>query len=205
MVTQNKLPQLKGRLVVIIGCMYAGKTEAFISRVHRLQYANYQVQVFKPRFDRRYSQDHVVSHSQLTIKCEVVADSQTLLKKVHRNVDVIAIDELQFFDDGIAEVINELANNNYVVIANGLDKDYRGQIFPHVLRAIGYAERVIKLNAICLMCGADADRTQRLRGGRPVSDQEPVIIDQNKENITYEARCRHHHIVIHSEDLSVNA
>lgn len=195
-----KLQKLKGKIQLIIGCMYAGKTEAFIRRVNRLEYAGYKVQIFKPQFDVRYAKDHVVAHSKIKIKCQAVVDSSDLQAKVERSTDVIAIDELQFFDDNIVNVINAFANNNYLVIANGLDKDFRGVPFQNVINCMAYAENITKLNAVCLICGNDADRTQRLYDGiEPASYDEPVMLQEplphNNKVIMYEARCRHHHIV----------
>lgn len=188
--------QLKdGWLEVIAGSMYAGKTEELLRRIKRIEYAKKSVIVFKPKIDNRYSEDEIVSHNQHKTKSVNVANSSDIVKYLSKvpTPYAIAIDEVQFFDQGIIEVCEKMADNGVRVIVAGLDKDFRGEPFGVMPDFLARAEYVTKLAAICQVCGAPATRTQRIIDGKPAKYSDPIILVGAKEQ--YEARCRHCHIV----------
>lgn len=177
-----------GWIEVICGSMFSGKTEELIRRVKRAQIAKQKVQVFKPSIDDRYSQADVTSHSGVQVVATPVSEASSILELVDPDTEVVAIDEAQFFDWGIAEVCNTLADRGIRVIVAGLDMDFRGEPFGPVPVLMAQAELVNKLQAICVVCGAPASRTQRLINGKPASYHDPVIMVGASE--VYEARCR---------------
>ncbi|MFQ5812368.1 MAG: thymidine kinase [Anaerolineae bacterium] len=174
---------------VICGSMFSGKTEELIRRVRRAQIARQKVQVFKPRLDDRYQVEKVASHNGVHLEAVVVGEAREIPQSVDPGTDVIAIDEGQFFDWTIADVCNFLADNGRRVIIAGLDMDFRGEPFGPMPLLMAQAEKVDKLQAICVVCGAPASRTQRLINGQPASYDDPVIMVGANE--VYEARCRH--------------
>lgn len=178
---------------VICGSMFSGKTEELIRRVRRAQIAKQKVQVFKPVMDNRYAVEKITSHSGLHVEAIPVADAGTILDQVAPDTTVVAIDEVQFFDWHIAGVVNLLADRGLRVIVSGLDMDFRGEPFGPMPLLMAEAEQVDKLQAICVVCGRAASRTQRLIDGRPASYDDPVILVGASE--VYEARCRGHHEV----------
>jgi thymidine kinase len=178
-----------GWVELICGSMFSGKTEELIRRVRRAQIARQQVQVFKPNLDDRYTIEHVTSHNGVNLEAVSVEDASEILGLVQSNADVVAIDEAQFFDEEIAAVCNTLAERGIRVIVAGLDMDFRGEPFGPVPLLMAQAEKVDKLRAICVVCGREASRTQRLIDGRPVTYGDPVILVGAKE--VYQARCRH--------------
>lgn len=182
-----------GWLEVICGSMFSGKSEELIRRVRRAQFAKQEVKVFKPVIDNRYSEEEVVSHNGVSIICKPVASSLEILEHITDSTDVVAVDEVQFFDEHISEVITLLANQGYRVIAAGLDQDFRGEPFGVVPELMAIAELVTKLQAVCSVCGSPASRTQRLINGKPASYHDPIILVGASES--YEPRCRHHHEV----------
>jgi thymidine kinase len=182
-----------GRIEVIAGCMFSGKSEELIRRLKRAQIARQKIQVFKPSIDTRYSEIEVVSHNGEKITGIPVADSKELASRIDENADVIGIDEAQFFDEGIVDVANDLANRGFRVILAGLDMDFRGEPFGPMPALLAIADDVQKLHAICTVCGDDAMYTQRLINGHPASYNDPVIMIGASEK--YEARCRKHHYV----------
>lgn len=182
----------EGWLEVITGCMFAGKTEELIRRINVLQFAGKKVVVFKPKIDDRYSKDQVVSHCGKCIESFAVSSSKEILK-LAGDAEVIAIDEVQFFDEGIIEVCNSFADQGRRVMAAGLDLDFRGKPFGVMPSLMTYAEFVTKLTAVCMRCGAPATRTQRLVDGHPARYDDPII--QVGASESYEARCRHCHEV----------
>ncbi|SFB26271.1 thymidine kinase [Lentibacillus halodurans] len=183
-----------GWLEVICGSMFSGKSEELIRRVRRATYGNLSVLVFKPAVDDRYSDESVVSHNGTSIIARPVKTSDKIFEYLHHtNVDVVGIDEVQFFDDNIVSVANELADKGIRVIAAGLDTDFRGEPFGAMPKLMAQSESVSKLNAICPVCGSPANRTQRLINGKPASYNDPVIMVGASES--YEPRCRHHHEV----------
>ncbi len=168
--------------------MFSGKTEELIRRVKRAQIARQKVQVFKPAVDTRYDLQKVTSHSGGQIEATIVPDAESILAMVEPDTTVVAVDEAQFFDWEIAQVCDTLANRGLRVIAAGLDMDFRGEPFGPMPILMAQAEIVDKLQAICMKCGAPANRTQRLVDGHPANYDDPVIRVGASE--VYEARCR---------------
>lgn len=187
-----------GWIEVICGPMFSGKTEELIRRVKRARIARQKVQVFKHSIDRRYHSEKVVSHSGADLEAIPVTEARQILEYLEPDVEVVAIDEAQFFDWEIAEVCNELADRGIRVIVAGLDMDFRGEPFGPVPLLMAQAEQVDKLSAICVICGAPAFRTQRLINGRPASYDDPVILVGAQE--IYEPRCRRCHTVLKGEN-----
>ena len=185
--------QDRGWIEVICGSMFSGKTEELIRRVRRAQIARQKVQVFKPRLDDRYQVEKVASHNGVHLDAVVVREAREILQLVDSDTDVVVIDEGQFFDWTIADVCNFLADDGRRVIIAGLDTDFRGEPFGPMPLLMAQAERVDKLQAICVVCGAPASRSQRLINGRPAFYDDPIIMVGADE--VYEARCRHCHQV----------
>ncbi len=183
----------KGSIEVICGSMFSGKTEELIRRIRRVQYARQNLLIFKPKLDDRYSVNEVVSHNGLSAMAQPVDNSVDIFQLVHAEVDVIAIDEVQFFDEKIVEVVNQLADAGHRVIVAGLDQDFRGEPFGSMPELLSTAEYVTKLQAVCVVCGEPASRTQRLINGEPACFDDPIILVGASE--AYEARCRRHHEV----------
>jgi len=180
-----------GWIEVICGSMFSGKTEELIRRTRRAQIARQKVQVFKPRLDDRYQFERVASHTGMHLDAIVVGGAREIPQLVAPDTTVVVIDEGQFFDWTIADVCDFLADNGRRVIIAGLDLDFRGEPFGPMPLLMAQAERVDKLQAICVVCGAPASRTQRLINGQPASYDDPVIMVGADE--VYEARCRHCH------------
>jgi thymidine kinase len=179
--TQHESPKKTGWIEVIAGCMFSGKTEELIRRLRRAQIARQEVAIFKPRIDNRYSDDHIVSHSELKIPSMVVEQPSEILKLVG-SAQVVGIDEAQFFDMTLVEVADQLANDGKRVIIAGLDQDYRGKPFEPIPQLLAVAEYITKTLAICVVCGNPADRTQR------TTDANERVLVGAKDS--YEARCR---------------
>ena len=188
----DRQPRL-GWLEVICGSMFSGKTEEMIRRVRRARIAKQNVQVFKPAIDNRYAVEEVKSHNGLGVEAIPVGNTEELLSKVQPDTEVIGIDEIQFFDAPIVQAVQDLANRGVRVIAAGLDMDFRGEPFGTMPQLMSSAEHIDKLHAICVVCGAEASRTQRLIDGRPAAYDDPIILVGGSES--YEARCRHCHEV----------
>lgn len=182
-----------GWIEVICGSMFSGKTEELIRRIKRAAIAKQAVQVFKPSIDTRYTVEQVASHSGIYFKAEPVSDVGAIRGLLDVNAEVIGIDEIQFFEAGVLELCRELAQGGRRVIVAGLDLDFRGEPFGPMPFLMAEAEQVDKLQAICLVCGAPASRTQRLINGQPANYHDPIILVGASEN--YEARCRLHHLV----------
>ncbi|WP_027723995.1 thymidine kinase [Tuberibacillus calidus] len=182
-----------GSIECICGGMFSGKSEELIRRVRRAAYGKQKVQVFKPMIDNRYDVDSVVSHDGKSIEARPIEWSKDILNLVEEDTDVVAIDEIQFFDDSIVTVVKILADRGKRVIFAGLDMDFRGEPFHPVPELMAIAESVTKLNAICVICGNPASRTQRLIDGKPAAYTDPVIMVGAAES--YEARCRDCHEV----------
>jgi len=179
--TIHDSPKNVGWIEVIAGCMFSGKTEELIRRIRRAQIAKQQVAIFKPRIDTRYSSDHIVSHSEARLHSMVVERSNEILENA-KHAQVIGVDEAQFFDMGIVEVAEQLANQGKRVIIAGLDQDYRGKPFEPIPQLLAIAEYITKTLAICVVCGNPADRTQRT-----TASSERVLVGAKD---SYEARCR---------------
>jgi len=182
-----------GWIEVICGSMFSGKTEELIRRVRRAEIARQHVQVFKPALDNRYVVSKVASHDGGQTPAEVIERAAEILEKLHPDTTVVAIDEAQFFDWKIADVARLLADRGLRVIITGLDLDFRGEPFGPMPLLMAEAELVDKLQAICVICGAPASRTQRLINGKPANYADPVILVGASE--VYEARCRNCHQV----------
>jgi len=175
-------PQHGGWIEVITGSMFSGKSEELIRRLRRAQIARQKVQIFKPRFDTRYADDHIVSHSDMRIGSDNVSASKDLLSLVEPDTDVVGIEEGQFFDQDLPAVCNELAGRGKRVIVAGLDQDYLGKPFEPMPQLLAIAEYITKTLAICMVCGGPANHTQRL-----VASSDRVLLGAQG---TYEARCR---------------
>jgi thymidine kinase len=163
--------------------MFSGKSEELIRRLRRAQIAKQKVQIFKPVIDDRYSDDHIVSHSEMRIPSENVKSSDELLARVHDDTEVVGIDEGQFFDAHLPAACNTLADRGKRVIVAGLDQDYLGRPFEPMPQLLAIAEYITKTLAICVVCGDPANHTQRL-----VASKDRVLVGASG---MYEARCRH--------------
>lgn len=182
-----------GLIEVVCGSMFSGKTDELIRRLVRATIAKQKVQVFKPAIDVRYAVEKVASHAGSTYDAIPVQKASEIRERVDRDTTVVGLDEVQFFDPEIVGVAQELAERGVRVIAAGLDTDFRGEPFGSMPVLMAKAEEVLKLHAICMICGGEASRTQRLVNGKPARYDEPVVIVGASE--LYEARCRLHHEV----------
>lgn len=192
-----------GWIEVICGSMFSGKSEELIRRVRRAQFAKQQIAVFKPEIDDRYSEEAVVSHNGSTVIAQPIAQAGQMLTYITDDHDVIAIDEAQFFDEGIVETVMQLADRGFRVIVAGLDQDFRGEPFGPMPRLMAVAEHVTKLQAVCTICGSPSSRTQRLINGQPACYDDPIILVGASES--YEPRCRKHHIVPKGVSTSIDS
>ena len=171
-----------GWIEVVCGSMFSGKTEELIRRLKRAQFARQKVEIFKPKIDVRYSEEDVVSHDANTIRCTPVENSGNILL-LTGDVDVVGIDEAQFFDSNIVSVCKALANNGIRVIVAGLDMDYLGNPFGPIPELMAVAEYVTKVHAICVRCCNLAHHSHRL------SDNEKLVMLGEQHD--YEPICRH--------------
>ncbi|MDR1054620.1 MAG: thymidine kinase [Prevotellaceae bacterium] len=171
-----------GWIEVIVGSMFSGKTEELIRRLRRAQFANQKVEIFSPQIDTRYSQDSVVSHDSNSIRSTPVSSSGNILL-LSSDVDVVGIDEAQFFDMGLVDVCNDMANSGIRIIVAGLDMDYRGKPFGPIPNLLAVAEYVTKVHAICVRCGNLAHHSHRF------TDNDKLVVLGEKE--AYEPLCRH--------------
>jgi thymidine kinase len=182
-----------GSLTVITGSMFSGKTEELIRRLRRSLYARRSVQVFKHALETRSDLTEIRSHNGVPHEAGAVSTSEELLESIEPETDVVAVEEAQFFDEGIVDACRSLADSGYQVIVAGLDMDFRGRPFGPMPDLLAEADEVVKLRAICAICGRDASRSQRLIDGKPAPASAPTILVGAQE--TYEARCRQHHEV----------
>jgi thymidine kinase len=183
-----------GWIEVVAGVMFSGKSEELMRRVRRAIIARKRVQVFKSHLDSRYAGIFTVtSHDGRSVEAMPVDSSQQIAQRIDPTVQVVAVDEAQFLDDGIVELSTSLAARGRRVILAGLDTDFRGEPFGPMPRLMAIAELVDKLHAICVLCGAPATRTQRLIEGEPAAWDSPTIMVGGRE--AYEARCRACHVV----------
>ena len=187
-----------GWIEVVCGSMFSGKTEELIRRVRRAQIARQKVQVFKPAIDTRYTEREVMSHNGMQVEAVPVEDTAQLRALIKPDTTVVALDEAQFFDDDVVLLCEELAHREVRVIVAGLDMDFRGEPFGPMPTLMARAEQVDKLQAICVVCGGPASRTQRLINGQPAAYDDPVILVGASE--VYEARCRGCHVVSRTSD-----
>lgn len=174
----------KGWIEIICGSMFSGKTEELLRRIKRAQFARQNIELFKPAIDKRYDETDVVSHDSTAMVSTPVQNSGEILLYVNmETVEVVGIDEVQFFDEGIVDVCNQLANAGIRVIAAGLDMDYLGNPFGPMPRLMAVAEYVTKVHAICSRCGDLAQNSHRL-----VKNEKQVLLG---EKDSYEPLCRH--------------
>lgn len=185
--------EARGHVELICGSMFSGKSEELIRRVRRAQIARQNVMVFSNQIDARYGEALVASHSGANVSARPIQRAADIWKHWDETVNVVAIDEAQFFDWEISEVVGQLAQRGVRVIVAGLDTDFRGEPFGPMPVLMAQAEEVTKLNAICMVCGGPASRTQRLVNGEPAAYDDPLVVVGANE--MYEARCRHHHRV----------
>jgi len=178
--------------------MFCGKTEELIRRVRRARIARQKVQVFKPAIDTRYASQEVTSHNGLQVEAMPVEGVAQVRALVEPDTTVVALDEVQFFEDDVVDLCEELADQGMRVIVAGLDTDFRGEPFGPVPTLMARAELVDKLRAICVVCGGPASRTQRIINGQPAAYDDPVILVGADE--VYEARCRGCHEVRATND-----
>jgi thymidine kinase len=171
-----------GWIEVICGPMFSGKSEELIRRLRRAEIARQRVQIFKPGIDQRYSEDHIVSHSELKMRSDSVRDAAELEAKLDRRVEVIGIDEAQFLGDGIVDLVVQLADIGKRILIAGLDTDYLGRPFHPMPELLAVADEITKTLAICMQCGNPAKHTQRL-----VASEDLIVVGAAG---TYEARCR---------------
>jgi thymidine kinase len=182
-----------GSLTVITGSMFSGKTEELIRRIRRTLYAHRSVQVFKHALETRSDLTEIRTHNGVLHEAVAVSTSEELLERIEETTDVVAVEEAQFFDEGIVDACRRLADEGHDVIVAGLDMDFRGQPFGPMPALLAGADEVVKLRAICARCGRDASRSQRLIDGEPAPASAPTILVGAQES--YEARCRHCHEV----------
>jgi len=179
---ENQIRGNTGWIEVICGSMFSGKSEELIRRLRRAQIARQRVQIFKARIDARYSDDHIVSHSEQRIASDVVSTAKEILDRIDARTEVVGIDEVQFFDKEIVSICDHLADMGKRVIVAGLDQDYLGRPFEPMPQLLAIAEYITKTLAICMRCGNPANHTQRL-----IDSDERVIVGAGD---IYEARCR---------------
>ncbi len=182
-----------GSIEVICGSMFSGKTDELIRRLVRAKIAKQKVQVFKPAIDVRYAAEKVTSHAGANFDAVPVMKAAEIRQKIDADTTVVGIDEAQFLDSEVVNVAQELAERGVRVLVAGLDLDFRGEPFGPMPLLMSKAEHVDKLHAICMVCGDEASRTQRLVNGKPARYDDPVVIVGASE--MYEARCRLHHEV----------
>ena len=190
---------MTGKLAVITGSMFSGKSRELVREVKRAEIAGSQVQVFKPSIDTRYHDNQVVSHDGNECAAIPIENPKQLLECIEDETEVVAIDEAQFFDDRIIAVVKSLLERNFCVIVAGLPLDFRGEPFGPMPALIALADQITHLTAVCTFekngkrCGADATKTQRIIDGQPANYNDPIILVGAQE--AYEARCPNHHIV----------
>lgn len=187
------MKHIHGTIEVICGSMFSGKTDELIRRLVRARIARQKVQVFKPAIDVRYAAEKVTSHAGSHFDAIPVERAADIRTRLEADTTVVGVDEAQFFDAEIVNVAQELAERGVRVILAGLDMDFRGEPFGAMPILMAKAEKVDKLHAICMVCGEEASRTQRLVNGKPARYNDPVVIVGASE--LYEARCRRHHEV----------
>lgn len=177
-----------GKLTVICGSMFAGKTEELIRLARRALYARRKVQVFKPTLDDRYDDTMVVTHMGARHEAVPVRDVAELRAKLDPDTDMVLVEEAQFFEESLVDLAVELADAGVEVVCAGLDQDFRRTGFGPMPRLMTAADEVVKLRAICMACGAPASHTYRAVDGKPAHEDDPIILIGAEE--TYEARCR---------------
>jgi thymidine kinase len=185
-----------GWIHLITGCMFSGKTDEMLRLIRRAEIAGRRVLLVRPAMDDRTADGSIESRSGLAYQASTVRDSSEIPPIVSAiRASVVAIDEAQFFDDGLPETAELLAAEGRSVLISGLDQDFLGRPFNSMPTLLALADQVTKLSAICTVCGAEATRTQRMVGGRPAAADDPLIVVGGMNDDRYEARCRAHHVV----------
>lgn len=187
-----------GHIEVVCGPMFAGKTEELIRRIKRLEYANQKFLVFKPKIDDRYGDDVISSHNQNKKNAINISDSNEIYNYLTNDIEVVIVDEAQFFDQGIVKVVDSLADRGLRVIVGGLDRNFKGEPFGPMPQLLAIAEDVTKLTAICMKSGKPATRTQRIINGKPAHYNDPIVLIAATES--YEPRSRNNHEVPGKDD-----
>lgn len=182
-----------GYIEVVCGPMFAGKTEELIRRIKRLEYAKIKYIIFSPKVDNRYKDNNITSHNKNTKEAISIDKANEVFKYLNKDIEVVIIDEAQFFDEEIVKVIDKLADEGYRVIVGGLDRDFKGEPFGPMPQILAIAEVVTKLTAICTVSGQPATRTQRIIDGRPADYNDPLVLIGASES--YEPRSRKNHEV----------
>jgi len=177
-----------GKITVICGSMFAGKSEELIRLARRALYARKKVQVFKPAIDKRYDETNVVTHMGVQYEAVPIRNVKDLEGKLDPKTEVVLIEEAQFFDSSLADLAVKLADEGKEVILAGLDQDFRREPFGPMPRLLAVADEVVKLRAICMNCGAPASHTYRVIDGKPAHWDDPIVLIGATE--AYEARCR---------------
>ena len=181
-----------GWIECICGGMFSGKSEELLRRIKRGVIAKQKVLLFKPAIDNRYEANKVSTHNGNSYESVLIEDAAEIYNYVKNNkYDIIGIDEVQFFNDNVVEVINTLADMGTRVIVAGLDMDFKAEPFHPMPEIMAISEMVTKLHAVCNKCGKEASRSQRLIDGKPARYDEPIVVIGASES--YEARCRHCH------------
>ena len=180
--------QAKGSLEVICGSMFSGKSEELIRRLRRAEFAKQKIMVFKHSLDDRKTIKHVVSHNSNKIEALAIRDPRTILDHINSAVEVIGIDEVQFFDLSIINVILDLIESGKKILVAGLDLDFRGIPFGPMPALMALSDKTLKLKAICVACGNNAHFSQRIVNGAPAKFNDPIILPGAEE--CYQARCR---------------
>ena len=193
--SENKI----GKIEVICGPMFAGKTEELIRRVKRMEYAKKKYLVFKPNIDNRFSTCEVVSHNKKrTNAINIDINNPNMVSKyITEDISALVFDEVQFFNESLLNIVKDYASRGLRIICAGLDKDFLGNPFGIMPNLLALADEVTKLTAICMVCGEEATETQRIIDGHPAYDDDDVVLIGATES--YEARCRKCHIVLHHE------
>lgn len=186
-----------GHIEVVCGPMFAGKTEELIRRIKRLEYAKQKYLVFKPKIDDRYGDEVIQSHNKNSKKAINIEQSTEIYKYLKEDINVIIVDEAQFFDQKLPFVLDDLADKGYRVIVGGLDRNFKGEPFGPMPEILALAEVVTKLTAICQISGKPATRTQRIIDGKPAKYSDPIVLIDAEES--YEPRSRNKHIVLGKE------
>lgn len=187
-----------GWIECITGSMFSGKSEELIRRLRRGVYAKQKVIVFKPTIDDRYHKEKIVSHNGNAIEAINITEAKEIEQHDLSDVNIIGIDEIQFFDRTVVDIAQDLAKKGYRVITAGLDMDFKGEPFDPVPEMLAVSEHITKLQAVCAVCGASSSRTQRLIDGRPAKYDDPIIMVGANES--YEPRCRAHHVILPSDE-----
>ena len=191
-------PNPNGRIEIITGCMFASKTEELIHRAKRAQIADKNIIAFKPKIDDRYTDASICSHNGVEIDAIPIDsekdDLSIIFNSINKDIDVVIIDEANFFTNSLVDVVKKLADKKYRIIISGLDQDFRGEPFEPLPSLLAIADNVEKRNAICECCGKPATKTQRLIDNEPAKYDSPTIDVGGNEK--YEPRCRNCHIVL---------